>query len=119
MINIIVLEYLGVPNLSLILPTYTKYCACHPGEIDDMLLQSSHCYSSSPMKTDIISLPDLITAFEYLCHNQQHVSAVYLVVSFIICCAVFQLPLDKNTPAFKWYVFLTLLDIYLSSSLSP
>lgn len=65
MINIIALQYLGVPKISFILLAYTKHCSCHSGETHNMVLQSPHCYSSSPVKANIISFPDLITTFEY------------------------------------------------------
>lgn len=61
MINIILPEYLGTPNIPFVLLTYTK----HSAETYDMVLQSSHCYSSSLMKANIISFPDLITKFKY------------------------------------------------------
>lgn len=120
MINMIVLEYLCGPNISFILPTYTEHCACYSRETDNMVLQSSHCYSRSPMEANIILIQNLITTLEYWCHNGQHVlAAVYLVGSSIICRTAFQLPRNfKNIPAFKPYIFLTQLDIHLISNLS-
>lgn len=109
MTNTTVLECLGGHNISFILTTYTEYCVCYSRDTDNMVLQSSHCYSRTPMKANIILIPNLITTLEYWCHNGQHVlAAVYVVGSSIICCAAFQLPPDiKNTPAFKLHISVT------------
>jgi len=65
MINAIVLECLGGLDTSSILPVYTEYFVCYSRKTDNMVLQSCHSYFRYLMKSNIILIPNHITALEY------------------------------------------------------